>query len=114
LFVSHNLKLVESLCSTGMVLDQGTAIFHGTSGNALKHYLRENEEGGAAMVIKKDGPISFKKLIDRDALQTLSIDSDLVLRMKFNTTEPVYNFHCDIAVRNKEGVTVVHTRSTWN
>ncbi|MGG6269271.1 ABC transporter ATP-binding protein [Leptolyngbya sp. AN03gr2] len=39
LFVSHNLSTVESLCTRGMVLQQGSLKFDGTAHGAVQYYL---------------------------------------------------------------------------
>src|SRR5262249_50258332 len=40
LFVSHNLAAVESLCRTGLVLEQGRITLRGSPGEAIEHYLK--------------------------------------------------------------------------
>lgn len=39
LFVSHNMAAVKSLCTTGIVLEQGKIIFSGEAEEAVSHYL---------------------------------------------------------------------------
>ena len=39
LFVSHNMAAVRSLCSRGIVLDQGQMVFDGEVNDAITHYL---------------------------------------------------------------------------
>ena len=41
LFVSHNLGAVQTLCSTGIVLDSGTLQHVGSSQSAVQFYLNE-------------------------------------------------------------------------
>lgn len=38
LFVSHNMGAVSHLCHTGIVLDNGSIVFNGTSENAVEYY----------------------------------------------------------------------------
>jgi len=114
LFVSHNLKLVESLCRTGIVLDQGAIIYHGSSNDSLNYYRAGDGRETQALIIQKDGPISFGKIIDKELLQSLTVHDNLKIRMQFNSIEPVFNFHCDMAICNEKGITIVHTRSSWN
>jgi lipopolysaccharide transport system ATP-binding protein len=54
LFVSHNLAAVESLCSRGVVLEQGQVVFDGLSKEAVQFYLeslRGNEAASHSHVI---------------------------------------------------------------
>jgi lipopolysaccharide transport system ATP-binding protein len=46
IFVSHNLAAVESLCTRGIVIQQGTVVFDGPARKATEYYLR-NFAGGA-------------------------------------------------------------------
>lgn len=39
LFVSHNMASIENLCTTGVVLENGTSIFKGTQNEAIDKYL---------------------------------------------------------------------------
>lgn len=38
LFVSHNMGAVSHLCQKGIVIDDGSVVFNGTSENAVEHY----------------------------------------------------------------------------
>jgi len=40
IFVSHNLVAVKSLCTKGIVLEQGKLVFNGTADEAVEHYMR--------------------------------------------------------------------------
>ncbi|MDE6692051.1 MAG: ABC transporter ATP-binding protein, partial [Muribaculaceae bacterium] len=48
LFVSHNMAAVKNLCKSGIVLENGTTAFVGTADEAIKRYLRSNEELSAS------------------------------------------------------------------
>lgn len=43
LFVSHNLALVRSLCSQGLVLENGKMAFRGTSEECINYYSKSND-----------------------------------------------------------------------
>jgi lipopolysaccharide transport system ATP-binding protein len=55
LFVSHNLKAVESFCSRGIVLEKGRVTFNGPVKEALQHY---------AASLKIECPPAFADVID--------------------------------------------------
>lgn len=48
LFVSHNMAAVKSLCTRGVVLENGTSVFEGTADESVDYYLssskKENKE----------------------------------------------------------------------
>ncbi|TXE21555.1 ATP-binding cassette domain-containing protein [Psychroflexus gondwanensis] len=43
LFVSHNMAAVKSLCTRGIVLENGTSVFEGSAEESVDYYLREEE-----------------------------------------------------------------------
>lgn len=51
LFVSHNLGTVESLCTRGMVLQQGSLKFDGTAQGAVQYYLDAAYELGNSIAL---------------------------------------------------------------
>jgi lipopolysaccharide transport system ATP-binding protein len=44
LFVSHNMAAVKSLCTRGIVLENGKVVFDGETDEAIQHYLKGNKE----------------------------------------------------------------------
>jgi lipopolysaccharide transport system ATP-binding protein len=55
LFVSHNMAAVKSLCTTGIVLEQGKIIFSGEAEEAVSHYLaNENLKVKENLLERKD------------------------------------------------------------
>jgi lipopolysaccharide transport system ATP-binding protein len=54
LFVSHNMAAVKSLCTRGVVLENGTSVFEGTADESVDYYLSSS---------KKE---KFKKLKNRE------------------------------------------------
>ena len=50
LFVSHNMAAVKSLCSRGIVLENGKLVFDGPTDKAVEHYLKD---GGAEIINSK-------------------------------------------------------------
>jgi lipopolysaccharide transport system ATP-binding protein len=43
LFVSHNMAAVKSLCTRGIVLENGTSVFEGTAEESVDFYLENNQ-----------------------------------------------------------------------
>ncbi|MGM0635459.1 MAG: polysaccharide ABC transporter ATP-binding protein [Bacteroidota bacterium] len=43
LFVSHNMAAVKSLCTRGIVLENGTSVFEGTAEECVSYYLKDGK-----------------------------------------------------------------------
>lgn len=62
LFVSHNMASIQTLCNTGIVLDQGQICFEGTAEECVTFYtdnniLELNSECGTPDLIRRKGPL---------------------------------------------------------
>jgi len=44
LFVSHNMAAVKSLCTKGLVIENGTVVFHGSIDDAVSKYFQHDSE----------------------------------------------------------------------
>ena len=44
LFVSHNMSSIQQLCKTGILLDQGRAVYSGSIGETIRQYLKDNDQ----------------------------------------------------------------------
>jgi len=42
-FVSHDMSAIQNICNKGVLLEKGRLIYSGSSGDAVKEYLRQNE-----------------------------------------------------------------------
>jgi len=69
LFVSHNMAAVKNLCTSGIVLENGTMSFEGASEDAINYYLEKSYANSL---------LSFKDRIDRKGNQNLSIEEILI------------------------------------
>lgn len=56
LFVSHNMAAVKSLCTRGMVLENGKKVFEGDAGEGIQFYLRNSTH---------DSYANFESLVER-------------------------------------------------
>jgi ABC-type polysaccharide/polyol phosphate transport system ATPase subunit len=94
-FVSHNMGAVQSLCTSGMVLDQGRIVFRGDAGSTIAAYqdrrpqarneVREKSLGPALVLTRLEvedkfaqtgDPVALKLGIwarERDALSDLAV-----------------------------------------
>lgn len=79
LFVSHNMAAVKSLCTRGVVLENGTSVFEGSADESVSFYLSRKEEGGLI-----DFPVKFKngKILDFKIFDFMRNESNLLLGEK--------------------------------
>jgi lipopolysaccharide transport system ATP-binding protein len=55
LFVSHNMAAVKSLCTRGIVLENGTSVFEGTAEESVDYYLEKaNKKASISVIDRKD------------------------------------------------------------
>ncbi|MCW5584468.1 MAG: Wzt carbohydrate-binding domain-containing protein, partial [Gammaproteobacteria bacterium] len=113
LFVSHNLKLVESLCSRTLVLYDGCIAYCGDTRDSLQFYKSEIGEALPAIVIRNAGIVDFVKIINIESLQDVISNQDFTLELLFRTHQSNISFYCDIGVTNTDDVKIIHSRSTW-
>lgn len=62
LFVSHNMSVVNSLCSRGIVLSGGSVIFDGKVSDAVDNYINQNAKRAQYVNPNQDGINSFRKI----------------------------------------------------
>ena len=70
LFVSHNMAAVRSLCTSGIVLKNGTVDYAGTSSDCIDYYLQNQMMNFASSVIIED---KFRQAILGKELQILEV-----------------------------------------
>lgn len=54
LFVSHNMAAVKSLCTRGIVLENGKVVFEGTTERAINSYLQNQASSGLMLAKRED------------------------------------------------------------
>jgi lipopolysaccharide transport system ATP-binding protein len=75
IFVSHSMAAVDSLCTTGMVIEQGCLALRGTAKGAIEHYMASLPTGGgedlrARTDRKGDGTVRVTRMVLVDGAGT--------------------------------------------
>jgi lipopolysaccharide transport system ATP-binding protein len=71
LFVSHNMAAVKSLCSKGIVLENGKTSFNGPVDGAIEYYLKNSESFAHRRWDAKTSPkVDFIRLLEAKVLNT--------------------------------------------
>jgi lipopolysaccharide transport system ATP-binding protein len=128
LFVSHNMVAVESLCTKGLVLSNGTLDFSGKIGDAVSHYLNKTKiqlQKGARPVIdlvthpNKQYESSYglqKAEVFVNGIPSLIImpGDDLVIKLHYRLRAVVFNLVVGIVIKSPQdipfiGINNLHT-----
>lgn len=113
LFVSHNMAAVENLCSTGIVLNQGTVLFQGEVAQAANVYLGSfAAETGTCIAQRIDRKgngrvmITHLNIDDGNGNSNIpfAIGSELSFRIDYEGLEDVRNPRVIIGVYDNIGV----------
>ncbi len=120
LFVSHNLSTVTSLCTRGIVLQQGQVSYDGTAREAVQAYIARGSRDGACWRRPEDAApgkgITFQtvRLANGDGLESAEFDLDdqIVLQLCADVSKRFENAQIAVRVTNQEGVPLFTTCNT--
>jgi lipopolysaccharide transport system ATP-binding protein len=111
--VSHNLKLVEALCSRAVLLEKGRVIADGVAGDVIGLYQSRFECGEGVSRVATPA-LHFRGLQNRSELSALRADADVPLRLAFAAgEEDLRGLQFDLAITNERDESVVHARSQY-
>jgi lipopolysaccharide transport system ATP-binding protein len=115
LIVSHDLKVVSSLCSKGYLIHEGNLIKGGKLHEVIQHY-NELNSGQSGAIYKVSTPkIFWEGLENEESLVNLSHTDDLKLIFNFRTGDyDLSNFHIDLALYNEKDIAVMHIKSKFD
>lgn len=111
LFVSHNMMAIKSLCKRGVLLENGQLKEFGDVDKIVAHYLRgdsgiENYKKWDTPQINKEGfellEIGIKKK-NAGYLETMRVDNELELHIKYRVTKPYEQLHITFHMKNEQG-----------
>ena len=121
LFVSHNLRAIESLCNRAILLGSGTCVMQGDSRSVVARYLASDQlYDGARIWNEQDAPGDNKlrllavRLLGFDGTLRTSLDSDgdFWVELEFVVRDERSNLCIGFDLTNAEGVTVFRTYQT--
>jgi lipopolysaccharide transport system ATP-binding protein len=106
LFVSHNMTAVRRLCTTGLVLKNGSKVFSGKSFEAIDYYLKSysslSDAQGNWEVDKAPGESGFKlvafKVFGHDNAPRINFrqDEDVNIELVVKIVEPIQGFRLNV------------------
>jgi ABC-type polysaccharide/polyol phosphate transport system ATPase subunit len=111
--VSHNLEMIESLCTRCILLDEGRIVFDGKTSQALECYRSSVGKGGE-ITVQRTTRIQWQGLRNREALRGVSGDSDLAFDLSFLTGDTdLDKVHLDVELVDDDGRRVTHSKSRF-
>lgn len=111
LFVSHNMTAVRSLCTTGLVLENGITTFTGTSEEAVSFYLKDaGGESACERVFDNvglEGVFRLQRIqvynSDKEPGSVIEENSKIVVETEFELFGSPENYHITYHLLNEEG-----------
>jgi lipopolysaccharide transport system ATP-binding protein len=106
LFVSHNMAAVKSLCTRGIVMENGKIKFEGSIDDVIDEYFHEVQiiNDGMRMEIVNNSIGGFTKWFIRDRdLFIISSDEKAIFCFEFISNGNIKNCELGLVIRNFEG-----------
>jgi lipopolysaccharide transport system ATP-binding protein len=101
LFVSHNMAAVRTLCSRGIVLNQGQVSFEGDIERAIYHYF---ESLASPPPASAEGPVALTEVqVDGRPSGSIQWCDPFVASCKFTLRAPLPSFRILCAIQNVNG-----------
>ncbi|WP_240622645.1 ABC transporter ATP-binding protein [Flavobacterium crocinum] len=106
LFVSHNMAAVKSLCTRGIIIENGTIKCEGNIDYIIEKYFDENQivDDGRRIGITDDSLNVFKKwfIKNKNSFDIFS-DENTNISFEFISNENLTNCELGLVIRNYEG-----------
>jgi lipopolysaccharide transport system ATP-binding protein len=111
--VSHNLEMIETLCTRCILLEEGRVVFDGKTQEALERYRASGGRGGE-VTVQSSPRLRWLGLSNREALRGVSGDADLTFDLTFKTGDrPLDKVHVDAELVDAHGRRVTHSKSRF-
>ena len=120
LFVSHNMGAVETLCSRGIVLQQGRIVEDADTKTAIAKYLSNIEESGAIEIAdrtdrsgKGDARLTKLELLSGPNHQEMALKTGDTMRVVFHVSKVHPDLRVIFSVYDSFGQSLVDYRSRF-
>src|SRR5262249_43809120 len=111
--VSHNLEMVESLCSRCILLDQGRVVFDGSTTEALVKYRALGGRSGE-ITIAETPRLQWRGMRNRADLEGVSGDGDLAFELAFRTGDTdLDDVFIDVELVDSSGRRATHSKTRF-
>ena len=111
--VSHNLEMIETLCTRCILLDQGRVVFDGGTHEALARYGALGGRSGE-ITVTETTKLRWQGIRNRASLNALSADSDIEFDLAFRTgNAPLESVYIDVELVDGTGRRATHSKSRF-
>jgi lipopolysaccharide transport system ATP-binding protein len=108
LFVSHNMAAVKSLCTRGIVMEQGRVVFEGNTNDGIDYYLQNNKTTENLYISEllpesMETKITYIAFIDENEIvrNEFSFDEQIKIKLDFNIKKEHINAMIGFKVKDK-------------
>ncbi|MEO7975767.1 ABC transporter ATP-binding protein [Flavobacterium sp.] len=121
LFVSHNMAAIKSLCTRGIVLQNGTVVFDGSIEDSINRYISIDElDDTYPKYFDQNSLVYGNKLVRLNSVEIISgsnetfytIKEELIIKINFSTFKDVDNFNLAINFKSFTDDTVIFSQIT--
>jgi len=108
LFVSHNMAAVKSLCTRGIVLENGGIVFDGGTNDAIDFYLQSNQYEGYIgnyinETVEESGFVKLALVDKNNKNRTeFGFDEPITIKINVKVTEKHLNAHIGFRVVDRD------------
>jgi lipopolysaccharide transport system ATP-binding protein len=119
LFVSHNMAAVKSLCTRGIMLENGKIITSGSTDKIVKSYFGGDRESfnyrvlnyqKNSFLLNSVGVRNSDKGFDDEIIR----DKDITLEFDFSLSENIDGLYFNVKIKDEEGKYIITTVSKEN
>lgn len=120
LFVSHNMPVVKTLCSRGIVLNAGRVTFEGSAPDAVSAYMASAPvTGGGGPVM----PDSIRYSTGEAVITRANVESSgsvllwgepIQLRMELDVRQPLRDVLLDVKIQSADGTVLGYATNTFD
>jgi len=102
LFVSHDLTAVKSLCTRGIVLNNGKIFQQGKIDDCIDLYINNSYNANTYRDFTNVGnhKISIKNIQIRSDRQPMTVETEFVIDFNFTVLNAIDTFHCTLSLSN--------------
>ena len=104
LFVSHNQSAISSLCTSALLLDQGSIAFSGTVNETIENYNRLSRENAGSYEAKSTNDLSkrrIKSIRQRDEKSSIALFDDLVFHLQLSDGGSYKGCRVGLIIKNR-------------
>lgn len=96
IFVSHNLEIIQNICSSGIYVNHGKIIEHGKISKLITRYMAEDKKEDRLYSV--NSPIKIKKILLKSLLENNVLSTKIKLSIKAKVSE---RYHVSIGIDNE-------------